>query len=175
MLEVVPSPSSGFRQVLQVIGLDMGPFRWVVRGREKGDRRGELTIDNMAQRGAAVLASGTYRMSRSGLLETKFELLGPDGRTLATGSRHATGILARETVVRVAGENLTLAGGKQRYSVSTASKRTVGTINVDRQGWTLRRIHAYLSLDENELNEGVQVFLFWLCIYPDLSNAGAGS
>ena len=123
----------------------------------------------------ATLASGSYRMNRSGITETNFEVLAPDGKPLATATRRATGIVARETTIRVAGETLTLAGGKRSFSVSTASKRSVGTISLTRDGWTVRRVHAYLAFNGDEISAPVQVFMFWLCIYPELSKAGAGN
>lgn len=175
MLEVVPQSNSALSKVLDFIGLDVGPYRWRVIGSQSKDRRGDLTIDNMVRHGTAYLDSGRYQMNRSGVLETNFELLAPDGKSLATATRRATGIVARETTIRFAGEPLTLTGGKRSFSVTTASKRNVGNISLTRDGWTVRRIRAYLAFNEDELSAAVQVFLFWLCIYQELSSGGAGN
>jgi hypothetical protein len=65
-----------------------------------------------------------------------------------------------------------MAAGSRSFAFYNADNRSIGSVQIVREGWTVRQSNGYLNFADDEITEPVQVFLFWLCIYRDIdSNA----
>jgi hypothetical protein len=171
MPDLLPQHTSGWSNWLGIIGLDLRPYRWWLVG-DRQERRGEFTVDHLVRGGDLTIGTSRYRMKRrqSGLRETTFTLMAASGQPLASGARRVRGLMTRETALEVRGQTFVLSGTGHRLSLLDAGRRSVGSLEIERMGWTVRQSLGRLRFDK-AFSEPEQVFLFWLALYRDLVRA----
>jgi hypothetical protein len=110
---------------------------------------------------------------RRRLPETEFGLTSSGGARLAQAVRRVRGIAARETTLRIGTAAMTLAGGNSSFTLYDTAMRAVGSIQIVRGGWTVRQSNAHLNVVDGDITNAIQVFLLWLCIYPEIDSGGS--
>ncbi len=174
MLHLLPLATSRASRIFGVIGLDTRHYRWSVVSGPDQKWRGVFTAEYFAHGASLEIDAARYRMEREkrGLVATEFRLMSSSGTRLANAVRRVRGIVARETTVQVGATALTMAAGNRNFTFYNADNRSIGSVQIVREGWTVRQSNGYLNFADDEITEPVQVFLFWLCIYRDIdSNA----
>jgi hypothetical protein len=173
MLHLLPQATSTLSNWLGVIGLDVRPYRWWLVDDAQHERRGEFTADSLALGASLAIGTDRYRMKRRqrGLRETGFTLVAPDGGQLASALQRVRGLATRETTLHVGGEAFTLSGPKTSLTLVSADQGAVGSLEIERVGWTVRQSHGRLRFAA-PFGEPEQVFVFWLCLYGDLNSGG---
>jgi hypothetical protein len=78
--------------------------------------------------------------------------------------------MTRETTLEVRGQTFVLSGTGHSLSLLDAGRRTLGSLEIERIGWTVRQSLGRLRFDK-AFGEPEQVFLFWLALYRDLVRA----
>jgi|SRR5215470_14172278 len=174
MLQLLPEATSRASSWLGILGLDMWSYRWSVVSGTEEQWRGALVVEYYARRATLDLDSAGYRMElqKRRLLQTEFMLLTARGDPLASAARQVRGVLTRETVVRMGPDEFVMSGGGGDFAVHTVGGSRLGSMQVERRGWSVRQSYGFLHFD-NAVSAVLQVFLFWLSIHRDL-DARAG-
>jgi hypothetical protein len=152
LLHLFSQSTSWASRLVGVIGLDTRPYRWSVVD-EAGNRRGLFSVQYLA-RGASLDLDGTnYRMQRSGLLELSFTFTNSGGEQLASAVSRVRGILKRETTVRIADDAFALLVTREHCVLVGTGNRTVGSLDIERGGWTIRQCNGHPRFDGRENSE----------------------
>jgi hypothetical protein len=175
MLHLLPSAISGIRTWLGVLGLDTRPYRWSVRSGDPQTGCGEFAVGYWGRDAELEIGSDKYRMQRrSGLRGTEFWLTTAHDEAVARAVQRTRGISTRDTVVTIAGDVFNLSGGRVHFVLRDSDATPAGAIHIERDTWTVRQCRADLDFGATAFSEAVQVFVFWLCIYPDLGAKDPG-
>jgi hypothetical protein len=92
-----------------------------------------------------------------------------DGSQRASASQRLRGLTTRETTLYVRGEAFSLSGPKEHAILFSEQKGTIGSLEIEREGWTVRQSHGRLRFDPT-IGEPEQVLLFWVSLYRDLNS-----